>query len=164
MTPKISHITAVAAAAFALAAPAAWGGPYPDAFERAVSARETGRSGLASMPDAFERAVLASQRGPGRAVPADAHGRAALAGDRGQPAVSTYPDAFERHAYAGSTLRVVSDSHQRATPASTPVAGPVSTGRDIEWPQIAIGFGIGVLLSLALMTALRLGRTRPLAH
>jgi hypothetical protein len=144
MSPKISLTTAVAAAALVFGVPAAFG-QGPDAFERAVNAREQSSLGqVASYRDAFERAALAGVRGPA--------------------AVSSYPDAFERAALGGSTVSVVSDSHDRMASPPTPAVQPISTGRDVEWPQIGIGFAIGVLLALGLGMALRLTRTRQLAH
>jgi hypothetical protein len=40
----------------------------------------------------------------------------------------------------------------------------VTSGREIEWPQIGIGFGIGLLLAAGLYLAMRFTRIRPLAH
>ncbi len=40
----------------------------------------------------------------------------------------------------------------------------VTNTRDIEWPQVGIGLGIGVLLMIGLYLALKATRQRPLAH
>lgn len=110
------------------------------------------------------------------------------ASDRAKAGVAaTAPDWFERAAL--NALREASagslDAHQRAravkTVSGSPAghvdryeldlpSGPVATtatggGREIEWPQLGIGFGIGILLALGLVGALRLMRIRPpLAH
>jgi hypothetical protein len=39
-----------------------------------------------------------------------------------------------------------------------------SSGREIDLPQVGIGFGIGLLLALGLYLAMRFTRIRPLAH
>jgi len=166
MTPKISFATAVAGAALTLGVPAAWGQSQPDVVERTVAARELSqRSGqVATYPDAFERAALAAGRA-GAAVYPDAHQRSAPVGDRqGISAVSSYPDAFERAAFAGSAQRVLVDSHDRIVPTSTPASMPVSSGRDVEWPQVGIGVALGIFLALGLGMAMRLTRIRRLAH
>lgn len=59
------------------------------------------------------------------------------------------------------------DGHERVvSPVSnTPVSvTPTASGRDIEWPQLGIGFGIGIALVLGLILALRTTRGRQLAH
>ena len=37
-------------------------------------------------------------------------------------------------------------------------------GTEVEWPTVGIGFGIGLVLALGLYLAMRVTRTRPLAH
>ena len=69
--------------------------------------------------DAFDRAVVVEQS------PYIASERSAPA----RPDVSTYLDANER----GAVL-------------STPSVTPSSTGGGIEWPQVGIGFGVGMAL------------------
>ena len=59
------------------------------------------------------------------------------------------------------------DAHERAVPpvSSTPVSvTPTGSGRDIEWPQLGIGFGIGMALVLGLFLTMRATRGRELAH
>lgn len=77
------------------------------------------------------------------------------------------PDAFERAvgSHIGSVREPVVDDRFRIDPTTVP--GPVTvttSGRDIEWPQIGIGFGIGLLLAAGLYLATRLSRTRQLVH
>jgi len=57
------------------------------------------------------------------------------------------------------------DAHERAVPPtpSTPVSVTVSN-RDVEWPQVGVGFGIGIVLALGLFLAMKATRQRPLAH
>ena len=79
----------------------------------------------------------------------------------------TYSDALERSVPAnpaiGNTL--IGDSHNRFDPGNVPASTPtVSSGRDLEWPQIGIGFGLGIVLVLGLLLAARATRVRPLAH
>jgi hypothetical protein len=58
----------------------------------------------------------------------------------------------------------------RSAPHAPPVAvsdesvAAVASDDDIEWGQIGIGLGLGVLLGLALLVGLRGARQRPLAH
>jgi hypothetical protein len=168
MTPKFSLITALVGAALVLGVPAGWGTPVataPDVFERAVVARELSqRAGLATMPDAFERAVNA-QRPSVVSSYVDAHGRSTAGGDRqGLSTASRYPDAFERALRTESGPRVLLDSHDRVQPTSTPVVSPVDSGREIEWPQIGIGFAAGILLALGLGMTMRFTRVRQPAH
>ena len=188
MTPKISLLTAIVGASLVLGVPVAWGAQpvaqSPDAVERAVLAREQSqRLGLeTAAPDAFERAVV-SQRAARDAASLDAHGRVVPIGDAPGSAQSPLPDAFERAITAEKRpavtghyrdaferadqtggVSIVADSHDRVTPVATPTGSPVATGRDIEWPQIGIGFALGLLLALALGMALRLAQIRPLAH
>lgn len=70
------------------------------------------------------------------------------AGTFGQPNSIGYRGAFER---------------------TVPLAGPadvatVRSGSEIEWPQIGVGFGAGLLLALGLVLGLRYTRVRQLAH
>jgi hypothetical protein len=39
-----------------------------------------------------------------------------------------------------------------------------SSGRDVEWPQVGIGFGVAVMLLLGLGLILKATHTRPFAH
>jgi hypothetical protein len=77
------------------------------------------------------------------------------------------PDAFERavNTHQNSKSVIVVDDRFRlpdTTVESSPVQ--VTSGRDIEWPQVGIGLGIGVLLMIGLALALKATRQRPLAH
>lgn len=50
---------------------------------------------------------------------------------------------------------------QSNVPASTSVS---SSGREIEWPQVGIGFGVGLMLLLGVALTLRATHSRPFAH
>lgn len=159
MTLKTPFITGLAVAAVVVGAQAAWASPQ-DASDRAIPS--------ATVPsDAFERAALQNQLPQGLAhVYRDAH-ESVSADARGF--VSTPPsDAFERSVIVtqqGKGAVLAGDSHGRVelqTP-STPVATSTSA-REIEWPQIGAGFGIGILLGLGMLLAVRATRIRPLAH
>ena len=153
MTPRISLIVAVVAAAL-VSVPAAvgdnWGADpqsqtvvgSPDAIDRAVAADQ---KRLETMLDARERAY-----GTKREV---------------QLGTGVYPDAFERAVTAHErTSGFRGDDRFTIDPSSQP--GPVSVtgdGREIEWPQVGIGFGIALALLMGLLLAVR-GRRHPLAH
>ena len=164
MTPKISLVTVVAAALVAV--PAAWGQGQPaDAFERAVAA-QSGSSPIVS-PDAVDRALaarLALQSAP--IVSPDAVDRVKATALSRPSTTSITPDAFERAvaATADNGNRIVFDDRFNES-ANVPVASsPINSGQDLEWPQIGIGFGVGIVLALGLFLAMRYSRIRPLAH
>jgi hypothetical protein len=56
------------------------------------------------------------------------------------------------------------DANERGTVPSTPSVTPSSTGDGIEWPQVGIGFGIGMVLAIVLGLSLKATRPRTLAH
>ena len=148
MTLKTSLITAAVSSALVLGVPAGWG---------------QGQSGTVSS-DAGERAVLA--REISSRLDAKVYGNAFEQAPAYRPASSVgdhflASDARYQRLALGSAI---GDSHDRIAPEA-PTPGPVtSSGRDIEWPQIGIGFAVGLLLALALGMALRSTRIRPLAH
>jgi hypothetical protein len=43
-------------------------------------------------------------------------------------------------------------------------ASATSSGRDIEWPTVGIGFGTGIVLLLGIMLVMKATHTRPFAH
>ena len=118
-----------------------------------------------SQPDAFER-TAAAQAQPAGATFADAFERAAAAR---QTTVAPFPsDAFERASVSGSGVvgsAGLSDHNARMEPVvGSETVSISSSGRSIEWPQIGIGVGLGVLLALGLVLAARLAKVRTLAH
>ena len=80
-------------------------------------------------------------------------------------------DARERSVAAKSVAMTVTtsdpvrDDRFRLDPSSiaTPAA-TISTARDVEWLQIGMGFGGGILLALGLFLAMRMTRVRQAAH
>ena len=157
MTRRISLIGIAALALMAIAAPTALARYVPgDDPQSAFPAAN-------QIIDASDRGTLAVSRG---AVLADAHQRS-LGGVSGGSVTPTYSDAFERAAAVKPSIgqALVSDSHNRFDPANLPVSTPtVSAGSEIEWPQVGIGFGLGIALVLGLLLATRATRARPLAH
>lgn len=147
MTPKFS-LTAVIGVAALLLVPAAWGQGQqdfvrmPDVVERAAAQQAQARTFNGS-PDAMDRANAAQ----------GVHST-----------LTGMPDLVERTASAASTSgRTLVFDNYRVT---APVAPPTTPdgGRNIEWPQIGVGFAIGILLALSLVFALRGLRIRSLAH
>jgi hypothetical protein len=168
MTPKFSLVAAVAGAALLIAVPA-FAAPAPDVVERTVAQRE------ATMPqwqkaEQLRSVALNRQYGLGEFAPKttyrDAHERVYRVGGV-QFNSTNSPDAFGRAVAARGTSGVISgDDHVRIDPANLPTTVPSSSpsGREVEWPQVGIGFGIGMLLALGLVLALRMTRIRPIAH
>ena len=128
MTPKISFV-AVVTAALLFAVPAfgdSWG-----ADQRQATARVS--------PDLADRAATARQQDLASML--DARER-----------------SFAAKSDATSVVRPdpVRDDRFQLDPSSvTTPAAAISSPRDIEWLQIAVGFGFGVLLALGLFLALR---------
>jgi len=141
MTPKISFIAIPVIAVLALV-PAAWGNhQYGDAFDRAT------QSQIGLYPDAIDRAVNAK-----------------LAA---QPNVSRYPDAVDRavaNRVQSGGLLGHADRYELDLPNGPVTAPTTGSGREIEWPQVGIGFGIGMVVLLGLLLAIRFTRSRPFAH
>ena len=144
MTPKISLIIGVAAAALAVGVPTAFAdGRYTDSHERSGAVATTQNAS----PDWFERAAAAAIR--------DANG------------VAGYRDGGERTLVVQQpTLAGYSDAGARSGPIVSPPEVSVSadTGSGLEWPELGIGFGFGILLAVGLFLAMRMTKVRPLAH
>jgi hypothetical protein len=179
MTPRISLITAVAAAALAVGVPAAFGDSWgadrqdgatavgsPDLVDRAVAARQ---KELATMLDARERS-LGTQRGEVSTPMLEARERAQGAKLQAQLSGATSPDVFDRAVAAriAETERpFVGDGGDRFTIDPTSgleTVASIGSGDEIEWPQIGFGVLIGIALALGLMFVLRTTRSRQLAH
>jgi hypothetical protein len=62
--------------------------------------------------------------------------------------------------------RLVADNYREPSkPVSRPTTIAASdSGREIEWSQIGMGFGLGILLAVGLFLAMRSTRIRQLAH
>jgi hypothetical protein len=64
----------------------------------------------------------------------------------------------------GTDLSTYRDGPERAVLPSAPIQTASSdSGRQIEWPQLGIGFGLGILIVSGLWLAMRV-KFRPLAH
>jgi len=164
MTPKFSLVTVVAAALVAV--PAAMGqSQAPDVIERAAAAQQ--RSTPIVSPDVVDRALaakLALQSTPVVAPDAVDRVKELHLSTQAKPIHS--PDAFERAAAATADYgnRIVFDDRFNE-PTNVPAASsPTSSGRDFEWPQVGLGFGLGIVLALGLVLATRYARIRPLAN
>lgn len=178
MTRKISLITAVAVAALTVGVPTAFGeGRLAGSPEPALATPDP------MIEDGFAQAVAASLALQSKATYRDAHERTTQGVESN---TATYRDAFERGVASGqldpSTFRNASDragnqsqglqssvsyrdAHERAMPVAAPAEAPtITAGRNIEWPQIGVGFAIGIVLAIGLLLAVRATRIRSLAH
>ena len=138
MTPKISFITAVVGAALVLAVPAfgdSWGA-------------DRNQATVHVSPDLADRVAAARQQELSSML--DARERSFAAKSDATTVVSPDP---------------VRDDRFRLDPASIPTpAATIGSARGIEWLQIGIGFGGGVLLAIGLFLAMRMTRVRQPAH
>ena len=145
MIPKTSFVTVLAVALVAV--PAAWGQASLDAFERAVAAQPAVDSTPIVSPNASDRALAAKAALDSTPmVSPDAVDR--MKATQSQPITS--PDAFDR-AFREVDTRPVATS-------------TISSGRDIEWTQIGMGFGLGIVLALGLLLVMHYTRIRQPAH
>jgi hypothetical protein len=166
MTRKLSLTTAVAVAALSIGAPAAFGEgrlagsvepvlaqPDPmieDGFAQAVAAKRALESNVGTYRDAHERGVSAEpQWMTALRIRSEALNKQYGLGEFAtNSTVSNYRDAFER----------------AVPPATASVPVSVTSGTDIEWPQVGVGLGIGLLLALGLGLIMRAVHIRPFAH
>jgi hypothetical protein len=137
MTPKISFITAVVGAALVFAVPAfgdSWGA-------------DRNQPTVHVSPDVADRVDAARQQELSSML--DARERSFAAKSAATSIVSTDP---------------VRDDRFRLDPSSIPTPATISSARDVEWLQIGIGFGGGVLLAFGLFLAMRMTRAHQPAH
>ena len=140
MTPKIlfATVAAIVGAALVFTVPAfgdAWG---------ADGNQETVRGS----PDSIDRAAAVRQQGLWSML--DARERSLTAKSAATTIVTPDP---------------IRDNRFQLAPAAIPTpAATVDSIRPIDWLQIAIGFGAGTLLTIALFLAMRATRLRPHAH
>ena len=156
MTRTISLITATVGAALLFAVPA-WGDNW-GADQRSESVGYLN-------PDSADRAAALGQQKTTDML--DARESALTAKYDAQLVSTPGPDWFERAASAAvrDSREIVVDDRFDLHPQSVP--SPVtatSSGREIDLPQVGIGFGIGLLLALGLYLAMRFTRIRQLAH
>jgi hypothetical protein len=122
-------------------------GLYPDAIERAVNAKLAAQSTVNRYPDVIDRAVNAKLA-------------AQSTGNRHSDAVDR---AVVNRVQSGALSGHI-DRYELDLPNGPVAAATTGSGREIEWPQVGIGFGIGMLLLLGLILAVRFTRSRPFAH
>jgi hypothetical protein len=138
MTPKISFITAVVGAALVFAVPAfgdSWGA-------------DRNQATVHVSPDVADRVDAARQQELSSML--DARERSFAAKSAATSTVSTDP---------------VRDDRFRLHPSSIPTpAATIGSAGDVEWLQIGIGFGGGVLLAFGLFLAMRMTRAHQPAH
>ena len=134
MTPKIPFITAVVGAALVFAVPAfgdSWGA-------------DRNQATVHVSPDLVDRAVAARQQDLSSTL--DAREQSFAAKSDATTSVAPVP---------------VRDDRFRLDPASIPTpAATIGSAREIEWLQIGMGFGGGVLLAVGLFLAMRMTRVR----
>ena len=137
MTPKISFITAVVGAALVFAVPA-FGDPW---------GTDRNQETVRVSPDLVDRAATVRQRELSNML--DARERSLAAKSEATTIVAPDP---------------IRDNRFRLAPATIPIAAvTVDSGREVDWLQIAIGFGAGTLLAIAFL-AMRATRVRQPAH
>jgi hypothetical protein len=152
MIRKVTVVTAVAGLALLVAAPALGKGQPVTTTDEEATALARSRA-LEKMEQAFQARGRELNR---------QHGLGENTGATVYP-----PDAIER-AVTGQrpgTERAI-DDHFRYDPADLAKPAPVSSpsGNEVEWPQIGVGFAVGMLLVLGIGLVLRFARIRPLAH
>lgn len=189
MTRRISLITAVAGLSL-MVAPAAFGqgqpvhpdfwnydqsgqkianaspGVAPQDLGTLYSGEQSNLVAPIGNPDRIDRAIAARQRE--QAAMLDARERAFQA--KQDNSLASMLDARERGLVEKGNVQLavihepVRDDRFRIDPSSTPTPTLTSSGRDLEWPQVGVAFGIGLVLLFGLFLAMRLRHDRQLAH
>jgi hypothetical protein len=133
-------------------------GLYPDAIDRAVNATLASQSTVNRYPDAVDRAVVGRDFW-------NYDSRTGKKTSNASPGVAS-SDLANLFAPPRSQVRLVGhiDRYELDLPTGNVAASTSGSGREIEWPQLGIGFGVGLLLALGLFLAVRMTRIRPLAH
>ncbi len=147
MTRTISLIIGIAVTALAVAVPTALG-------EGRLAGSDPLATPMKGYVDANQRGTLVQPIQIERRT--DAWDRTAPT-----PQSSTYRDAGQRSTQpVGRRLGIV-DANQRGVAPSTPtVVRPRAPVASVDWPQLGIGFGVGIVLALGLMLAFRTTRQR----
>lgn len=135
MKGTLSLVISILVAALAVGVPAAFADPGLNGAPE-MSSTPT--------PDWFERAAAAAER---------------------QGAVAPYVDAFERPDSAVQVSAPYVDAFERPPAVSAETTSSTIDARaEIAWGQISIAFGVGLMLALGLMLAVRSRPTREVAH
>ena len=176
MTRTISLITATVGAALLFAVPA-WGDNWgadkaqpssgaPELVDLLAAKNGTVDSSIVGNSSATQRMLDARERSFGivdpQVNPLDAREQSFATKQVVQPA----PDWFERAAATAvrNYREPVVDDRFTIDPTAGPTVVTVSSGRDIELPQIGVGLGLGLMLALGLYLGMRYTRGRQLAH
>ena len=168
MTRKISLIIGIAVAALTVAVPTAFG---------------EGRLAGSQEPDAVtsfeanEMATIGQSVEPGwlKALRIRGEGMQRLYGHETNQVEPGWLKALRirgegmQRLYGGESTTVslsgYREAGERAVPISgSPVVQPIDSGNQLEWPQIGVAFGVGILLAVGLVLTFRHMRIRPLAH
>ena len=149
MTRRISLVGAVAATLLVVAAPAA----LADDWGRD---RQSGPS-IVGSPDRLDHAAAARQQE--LATMLDARERAQAAKLQAQLGAAAEPDVLDRQLLGDGGGRFRIDDARGSATAATIASEP-----GIQWSQVGLGAGIGILLALGMMLALRATRGGQLAH
>jgi hypothetical protein len=160
MTRTISLIIGIAAVALAVAVPTAFGEGRLAGSQEQSAVEFFKANEMATLTQSGVQPVLGVYK--------DANERGSVQSSGNESVLSGYVDANER----GTATQTIApepssyrDGGERATVPSSPVTvAAVDSGREIEWPQLGIGFGVGIVLALGLLLAMRFTRIRPLAH
>jgi hypothetical protein len=145
-------------------------GEYSNGNVEMLNARERsfavkGQDDSTAMLDARERSFAVRDQVDSSAM-LDGREEALGAKREVQLTTTSGPDAFERFVIASTreTPPIVGDDRFRLDPTTGGQPVSATNSRDIEWPQVGIGLGIGALLIIGLYLALKATRQRPLAH
>jgi hypothetical protein len=172
MTLKTLITTVVAGLMLTVGVQSAWAGGMSDASDRAqrddelsttVDARKE-KEALADYYKLVFSTIEARQQALGRdfALGDFAVNNTWQTGTSSSPA---YGDASDRAAVSDLYATSVADSHERVDLGNQPVATPtVSSGSEIAWPELGLGFGFGMVLLLGLILTVRYSRSHPVAH
>ena len=171
MTRTISFITATVGAALLFAVPAYgdnWGADKAQPTEQVRVSPDLEDRAIASEQIRLERMLDSRERSLGTSVlnsvaPVD---RERALGTKNELTLRSdfYADGFAQALQPQSRPEPVRDDRFRIDPTSGQTPVTVSSGREIEWPQVGIGFGIGMVLLLGLVLVMRAAHIRPFAH
>ena len=148
MARRISLVGAVAATLLVVAAPAA----LADDWGRD---RQSGPS-IVGSPDRLDHAAAARQQELETML--DARERAQAAKLQAQLGAAAEPDVLDRQLLGDGGRFRIDDARGSAT------AARIASEDGIQWSQVGLGAGIGILLALGMMLALRATRGGQLAH
>jgi hypothetical protein len=161
MTRTISFIIGIAVVAV-VAVPAAFGNAGPSVFEHGQGGRPTGSSEQVDPVTFFHATQARLVQSPTIGIVRD-NGYATQANLVESPTIGIVRDnGYATQAKLSSLSGAANPDAGSSGPSVTGVES--SSGRDLNWPQIGIGFGIGILLAIVLGLSLKATRPRTLAH